>query len=237
MKLLIIEDEEDLREALCAGLTKKGYITDSAADGNEGFELAFVNDYDLILLDLNLPGMDGLTLLQKIREHDLQQKVLILSARSDYGQRIEGLDLGANDYLVKPFDFGELEARIRSLLRRSFTQHNTVIRFDRFRLDTCAHLVYTEDNQAVSLTPKEYAILEYLLLNRGKVISPEELIEHVWGSDDSLFSNAIKVHMSALRKKLAEFSANEIIINMRGAGYCIKNPVQNIASKLGRNQL
>ena len=127
MKLLIIEDEADLRNALCKGFTKKGYLADTAADGNEGYELAFVNKYDLILLDLNLPGMDGLTLLQKIRENDLRQKVLILSARSAYEQRIEGLDLGANDYLVKPFDFGELEARVRSLLRRDFTQHNTCL--------------------------------------------------------------------------------------------------------------
>ena len=114
MKLLIIEDEADLRNALCKGFTKKGYLADTAADGNEGYELAFINKYDLILLDLNLPGMDGLTLLQKIRENDLRQKILILSARSAYEQRIEGLDLGANDYLVKPFDFGELEARVPS---------------------------------------------------------------------------------------------------------------------------
>ncbi len=224
MRLLIIEDEPDLRSALCAGLTKKGYITDAAADGNEGYELALVNNYDLILLDLNLPGMDGLTLLKKIREKDLLQKVLILSARSAYEQRIEGLDLGANDYLVKPFDFGELEARVRSLLRRSFTQYNTVIHFDRFRLDTRVRLVYTDDNEVVNLTPKEFSILEYLLLNRGNVVSAGELIEHVWASDDSLFSNSIKVHMSALRKKLAAYSSNEIIINMRGSGYRIKKP-------------
>ena len=126
MKLLIIEDEEDLLAALKAGFEKKGYVVDAAVDGTDGCELAFINDYDLILLDLNLPGMDGLEILKKIRENDLHQKVLILSARSDYAQRIEGLDLGANDYLVKPFDFGELEARVRSLLRRSFTQMGAV---------------------------------------------------------------------------------------------------------------
>ena len=223
MKLLIIEDEADLRHALCRGLAKKGYVTDGAADGTEGYEFAFVNQYDLILLDLNLPGMDGLTLLRKIREQNLQQKVLILSARSSVEQRIEGLDLGANDYLVKPFDFGELEARIRALLRRDFIQHDTVLSFGCFRLDTKTRLVYTEQGGEVNLTQMELAILEYLLLNRGRVVSPEELIEHVWGSDDSFFSNSVKVHMSALRKKLAAYSDEELIVNTRGAGYCMKN--------------
>ncbi|WP_087064506.1 response regulator transcription factor [Intestinibacillus massiliensis] len=233
MKLLIVEDEGDLRNALCEGLTKKGYLIDAASDGNEGYELAFVNHYDLILLDLNLPGMDGLALLKKIREHDLQQKVLILSARSDYGQRIEGLDLGANDYLVKPFDFGELEARIRSLLRREFMQNNTILCFGCFRFDTLKHTVCTEQNDPIALTPKEFAILEYLLLNRGRVVSTEELIEHVWDSDDSFFSNAVKVHVSALRKKLGAFSRQEIIINVRGAGYCIQTQEQRASSQSG----
>lgn len=227
MKLLIVEDEADLRNALYAGLTKKGYVTDTAADGNEGYELACINQYDLILLDLNLPGMDGLTVLQKIHAHHRQQKVLILSARSAYEQRIEGLDLGANDYLVKPFDFGELEARVRALLRREFMQHDAVIRFDRFYMDTRTRLVNTDQGETVNLTPKEFAILEYLLLNRGRVISPEELIEHVWDSDDSFFSNALKVHMSALRKKLGAFSGGVIITNTRGAGYCIQSPAEN----------
>ncbi len=237
MKLLIIEDEEDLLTALKAGFQKKGYVIDAALDGTQGLELAFVNQYDLILLDLNLPGIDGLEILREIRKNDLKQKILILSARSDYGQRIEGLDLGANDYLVKPFDFGELEARVRSLLRRSFTQNNTVLSFDRFYLDTCAHSLYTDQDEGIDLTPKEYSILEYLLLNRGKAVSTEEIIEHVWVSDDSLFSNAIKVHMSSLRKKLGAYTDQELITNMRGAGYCIPHAVQNIATKLRRNKV
>ena len=230
MKLLIIEDEEDLLRALKAGFEKKGYAVDVAADGTEGCELAFINDYDLIILDLNLPSMDGLEILRHIRENDLKQKVLILSARSDYAQRIEGLDLGANDYLVKPFDFGELEARVRSLLRRSFTQNNVILKFSKFSLDTDA-------GETIDLTPKEYAILEYLLLHRGKAISAEELIEHVWFSDSSLFSNAIKVHVSTLRKKLAAYTEEELVTNMRGAGYCILKPVQNIDKKLRRMNL
>lgn len=237
MKLLIIEDEEDLLDALKTGFEKKGYVVDTAADGTDGGELAFVNDYDLILLDLNLPGMDGLEILKKIRENDLRQKVMILSARSDFAQRIEGLDLGANDYLIKPFDFGELEARVRSLLRRSFTQNNVIMKFGKFSLDTCAHLLYADSRERVDLTPKEYSILEYLLLNRGKAVSAEELIEHVWLSDSSLFSNAIKVHMSTLRKKLAAYTDQELITNLRGAGYCIPKAVQSIEAKLRRNTL
>ena len=237
MKLLIIEDEEDLLAALKAGFEKKGYVVDAAVDGTDGYELAFINDYDLILLDLNLPGMDGLEILKKIRENDLNQKVLILSARSDYAQRIEGLDLGANDYLVKPFDFGELEARVRSLLRRSFTQMGAVLKFGRFSLDTCAHLLYTDQDEIIDLAPKEYSILEYLLLHRGKAVSAEELIEHIWLSDSSLFSNAIKVHVSTLRKKLAAHTDQELITNLRGAGYCILKPVQNIDAKLRRPNL
>ena len=233
MKLLIVEDESDLRDALCAGLAKKGFLTDEASDGNEACELAFVNKYDLILLDLNLPGMDGLDLLKKIRENDLQQKVLILSARSNYEQRIAGLDMGANDYLVKPFDFGELEARIRSLLRREFTQNNTILCFDCFHLDTQKHIVYAKQDELLSLTPKEFSILEYLLLNRGRVISSEELIEHVWGGEDSFFSNAVKVHVIGLRKKLGVFSDKEVIMNVRGAGYCIQTQEQYSASQRG----
>ena len=237
MKLLIIEDEEDLLAALKAGFEKKGYVVDAADDGLNGCELAFINHYDLIILDLNLPSMDGLEILRHIRENDLNQKVLILSARSDYAQRIEGLDLGANDYLVKPFDFGELEARVRSLLRRSFTQLGVVLTFGRFSLDTCAHLLFTDAGDKIDLTPKEYAILEYLLLHRGRAVSAEELIEHVWLSDSSLFSNAIKVHISTLRKKLAAYSDEELIKNLRGAGYCVPRPVQNIDAKLRRTKL
>ncbi len=237
MKLLIIEDEEDLLRALKTGFEKKGYAVDTAADGTDGCEFAFINDYDLILLDLNLPGMDGLDILKKIRENDLRQKVLILSARSDYAQRIEGLDLGANDYLVKPFDFGELEARVRSLLRRNFTQNNVILKFERFFLDTCAHLLYTDTEEKIDLTPKEFSILEYLLLHRGKAVSAEELIEHIWLSDSSLFSNSIKVHVSTLRKKLASYTDCELITNMRGAGYCIPHAVQSIDAKLRRNTL
>lgn len=222
MKLLIIEDEEDIIDALAYGFRKLGYVVDTAIDGEEGLELIYINQYDLIILDLNLPSMDGLDILAKIREEDEESKILILSARSEYIDRIKGLDMGANDYLVKPFDFGELAARVRSLLRRNFIQQNSKIKFGNIIIDTAARVVYSDKKQKIDLAPKEFSILEYLINNKGRVVSAEELIEHIWSSDASMFSNAIKVHVSTLRKKLSEYSEGEIISNIRGAGYIIK---------------
>ncbi|MDR2973780.1 MAG: response regulator transcription factor [Propionibacteriaceae bacterium] len=220
MKLLIIEDEEDLLDALKRGFEQKGHVVDTAADGREGAGLADAHDYDVVILDLSLPSMDGLDVLKHIRAHGLEQRVLILSARSTFEQRVEGLDLGADDYLVKPFDFGELEARVRSLLRRGFANDEVVFHFGVFSLDSADHTLRAGD-QPVPLTPKEYDILEYLLANHGNPVTPEDLIEHVWQSDLSMFSNSVKVHMSALRRKLGEHSDVDHIIHIRGAGYAI----------------
>ncbi|MEG1427855.1 MAG: response regulator transcription factor, partial [Oscillospiraceae bacterium] len=179
MKLLIIEDEVDLAKALQRGFKKSGFASDFAVDGAEGYELYLINEYDLIILDLNLPTMDGIEILEKIRSADKLQRVIILSARSAIEDRIAGLDLGANDYLAKPFDFGELNARVRSLLRRSFIQEGTVV--------CCGDLCIHTDRKAVTIgakkietTAKEYGLLEYLILHAGETISAEELIEHVW---------------------------------------------------------
>jgi DNA-binding response OmpR family regulator len=221
MRLLIIEDEEDLLKALLHGFKKLGYIADGSADGREGLEMAQLGGYDLIVLDLNLPGIDGIDILREIKVTDAMQKILILSARSDYPERIRGLDLGANDYLVKPFDFGELEARVRSLLRRNFMQNDAVIYCSGFSLDTAKRRVYTKDGQTVELAPKEYGIFEYLALHRGMPVSAEELIRHLWEEDADMFSNAVKVHISGLRRKLGAFSKENIITNIRGVGYII----------------
>lgn len=220
MKLLLIEDEEDLIEALEYGLRKQGYIVDTAMDGREGLDLSYINEYDLIILDLNLPSMDGLDILKEIRKRDQICKILILSARSDYDQRIEGLDYGANDYLVKPFDFGELLARIRALLRRQFIQQDPKLKHGFLVLDTTKRLV-TYDGFQIELSPKEFSILQYLMINQDRTISAEELMEHVWHSDNDMFSNAVKVHISTLRKKIAQYTEEEIISNIRGAGYII----------------
>lgn len=221
MKLLVIEDEADLCAALAKGLRKCGYLVDTSNDGLEGLEMAHINSYDLIVLDLNLPGIDGMDILTELRRDDLETRVLILSARTGIEQRIRGLDSGANDYLVKPFDFGELAARVRSLLRRSFSQENSVVEFFGMSFDTITRSVHTGDGETVALSPKELAILEYLLLRRGRPVCMEELIEHVWEDDSSLFSNAVKVHVSTLRKKLSAHCEGEIIRWVRGVGYVI----------------
>lgn len=220
MKLLLIEDEEDLVEALAYGLRKSGYAVDTAMDGQDGLELAFINEYDLIILDLNLPSMDGLDILTEIRKINQEIKILILSARSNFEQRIEGLDLGANDYLVKPFDFGELLARVRALLRRTFIQQDTRLKYGKLIVDTAKRCATYQDD-LIELSPKEFSILEYLMTHQGRAISAEELMEHVWHSDNDMFSNAVKVHISTLRKKISSVCSDEVISNIRGAGYII----------------
>lgn len=227
MRLLIIEDEEDILNALDYGFRKLGYVVDTASDGEEGLELVYINNYDLVILDLNLLSIDGLDILSRIRKDNEEIKILILSARSEYIDRIKGLDMGANDYLVKPFDFGELVARVRALLRRSFTQSTSKIKCGNMIIDTSARAVYSDKNERLDLAPKEFAIFEYLIANKGRAVSTEELIEHIWGEDASMFSNSIKVHVSNLRKKLSEYSDSDIISNIRGAGYIINEVEDN----------
>lgn len=220
MKLLIVEDDPDLSRLLQKGLTKKGYVAEIASDGIEGCSQAFINDYDLVILDLNLPGLDGMEVLSKIRRDKPDQRILILSARSQVEDRVKGLNMGANDYLTKPFDFAELEARISALLRREFSQAAPVICWGPLSLNTRTK-VLTCGETVLNLPPKEFSILEYLLYNQGRTVSTEELIEHVWHSDVDLFSITIKPHMSRLRKKLLEHTGSEVICTVRGCGYLI----------------
>lgn len=221
MKLLIVEDEIDLLSALKKGFIKMGYAVDTAEDGEEGAFLASVNEYDVIVLDLNLPSRDGLDVLREIRARSLTQKVIILSARSTVSDKVLGLDMGANDYLAKPFDFFELAARVRSLARRSFVQTGIVVQAGEVRLDTASRSV-TYAGKHIDLAPKEYAILEYLALHQGQVISAERLIEHVWESDVDMFAASVKVHISNIRKKLSDATGNELIQTKRGSGYIIE---------------
>lgn len=214
MKLLVIEDERDLLTAVAHGLKKKGYAVDCASDGEEGLYLIEVNQYDLVVLDLNLPKIDGLTVLEEIRKQDKQLRVLILSARSSVEERIEGLDTGANDYLIKPFHFEELDARIRNLLRRSFIQKDVCLRCGCVTLDTASRIAY-EGSRILTLTKTELAILEYLILHKGMPVSTEQLMEHVFDSDTDPFSNTIKVHIYSLRRKMK----HNLIQNIRGQGY------------------
>lgn len=223
MKLLIVEDEIMLLNLIVKGLKKSGYAVDQAEDGEKALEQYETNEYDLIVLDLNLPKIDGIDVLTTIRSTDPNVKILILSARSEIEDRITGLDLGANDYLVKPFDFRELEARIRSLLLRNFTQEDNVLSYKNIVLDMKRKSVTYEHN-LIDLTKKEYGILEYLMLHKDEVISTEQLIEHVWESNADLFSNSFKFHMSSLKKKLASvIGDSSIISNLRGQGYIINS--------------
>jgi DNA-binding response OmpR family regulator len=242
MKLLVVEDEIMMQNIIAKGLRKSGYAVDVALDGQEALDCFEVNEYDLIVLDLNLPKVDGMEVLRRIREEDQEVKILILSARSNVVDRIKGLDAGSNDYLVKPFDFHEFEARIRCLLRRSFVQKETMILHGNIQVDTARKEVsvlqetyvgdtptYTNQSMAlettnwskVDLTRKEYSLLEYLIMNRNRVISAEELIEHVWDSEVDLFSNSLKFHMSSLKRKLVSGGADTSIKNLRGQGYMI----------------
>lgn len=221
MRILLVEDEEMLSGIVAKGLRTAGYAVDTALDGEEALYQYEVNDYDLIVLDLNLPLIDGIEVLQKIRETDHTTKILILSARSEVDDRILGLDKGANDYLIKPFDFGELEARIRNLLRREFVQMPAILKADEITVDT--KLKKAECNgQPLNLPRKEYAILEYLVIHKNEVISSEQLVEHIWDNEFDPFSNALRYHISSLKKKLSEVSEKELIKTIRGQGYVIE---------------
>jgi len=216
MKLLIVEDEESLNKVLVKVLRKLGYTTDSAFDGEEAVDLYFENNYDLVILDLNLPKLDGMDVLKAIREDHTQLPVLILSARSEIHDKIQGLDDGANDYLTKPFHFDELTARVRALLRRNFQMSGTKIEIGDVALDT-ANKTFTVGKNPVSLSKKEYGIMACLMLRKGETISAQKLIESVWESDTEEMEKSFYVHISTLRQKLPK----DFIKNVRGQGYYV----------------
>lgn len=220
MKILVVEDEERLLESIREGLVHSGYVVDTALDGEEGSFMAFTNDYDLIILDINLPKKDGFEILREIRERDREVNIIMLTALSDVDDRVRGFDLGANDYVLKPFHFEELKARIRSLLRRQTTIKDAVIETSGISFDTTKR-TFMIDGENLRLTAKEAGILEFLFFNLGRYVTTEELMEHVWNDEVDLFSNVVRVHMSALRKKLKARLGKNIIRNEIGKGYII----------------
>ncbi|MEX3743770.1 MULTISPECIES: response regulator transcription factor [Lysinibacillus] len=220
MRILVVEDEIDLQEAIAEGLRMEGYAVDTCSNGEDAYELAYVENYDLIILDLNLPKIDGLKVLEKIREENNELKVLILSARSSVNDKVKGLDIGANDYLTKPFEFAELEARIRNLLRRKFVQENSLLSCGNINIDLSKRTAFVDEKELI-LTKKEFALLEYFLLNQEKVVSQEELIEHVWDGNADSFSGAIRVHIATLRKKMKVLLDYDPIRTKIGEGYFI----------------
>lgn len=225
MRILIVEDSRRLRESLADGLQSAGYAVDSVADGREGLRYARATAYDAIVLDIMLPELDGLSLLKQFREAHGTTPVLILSAQDRVEQRVEGLRLGADDYLVKPFAFDELLARIEALCRRSRGISSNVRRIGGVTLDLALKQFSTAGGE-VTLGPRDYAILEYLFLNAGRTVSRAELEEHVYASDKQVWSNAVDSAIAAIRKKLAESGVKDLIETRRGHGYVVHAPAQ-----------
>ena len=221
MKLLLVEDSARLRATLEQGLRKAGYAVDTAKDGREGLWLATENEYDVIVLDLMLPEIDGLTVLRKLREQGKSTHVLILSAKDLVEDRIQGLRHGADDYLVKPFSFDELCARIEALVRRSYRAKNPVIHIGPLEINTAARRVAYAGRE-VKLTPREYSLLEILALRAGEVVSRGELWERLYEFDSEAASNVVDVLVYSLRKKLDPDDPQSLIKTRRGQGYLIE---------------
>ena len=221
MRLFIVEDEKEICDTVAKSLYDAGYEVDTCYDGEEALAGILTENYDLVVLDLNLPGMDGMEILKELRQENEETKVLILSARGQIADKVEALDAGANDYMEKPFHLQELEARIRSLTRRKFVQKDICLKCGDISFDTMKREAAAK-GKPVLLTRKENGILEYLLLNQGRPVSQEELIEHVWDASVDSFSGSIRVHMSSLRRKLRAVLGYDPILNKVGEGYQIR---------------
>ncbi|HEX6899816.1 MAG TPA: response regulator transcription factor [Thermoanaerobaculia bacterium] len=221
MKLLVIEDSERLRRSLGHGLRRAGFAVDLTPDGREGLAYAEINDYDVIVLDLMLPGMDGLTILRTLRQKGRKTHVLILSAKDQVQDRILGLELGADDYLVKPFAFEELCARVRALIRRRYETKSPSIHLGEVEIDTARQSVLVQ-GEPVALTPTEYALLELLALRRGRVVTREQILAQLYESEDEVASNVVEVLVCSLRKKIQPAGTPPVIVTRRGRGYLIE---------------
>jgi DNA-binding response OmpR family regulator len=224
MRLLVVEDELDIAHAVAKGLRQQGYAVDVAYDGEQGWKLAEVNEYDLLILDLNLPEMDGLELCRRLRASRPSLLILMLTARSLPDERVTGLEQGADDYLVKPFYFAELTARIRALLRRDMRVRTPLLQFKDLKVDPTARVVW-QDNHRLELTSKEFGILEYLLRHQGEIISQETLLEHVWDMQANPLTNTVRVHINSLRRKLEDVAEMpRYIETIIGQGYRLGEP-------------
>ncbi len=221
MRVLIVEDEKDLASIVKMGLEEEGYIVDVAHDGEEGLYMALNYPLDAILLDIMLPIMDGLTLLSTIRKKGIKTPVLLLTARDALMDKIEGLDTGADDYLTKPFEFTELVARLRSLIRRGGEAKEAVLRISDLEINTASHEV-SRSGEPIKLSAREYALLEYLAYNAGKVVTRTQIVEHIYNEDAEMDSNVVDVYINYLRKKIDKEPWVKLIQTIRGAGYILK---------------
>ncbi len=221
MKVLVIEDSERLQRSLRAGLSRSGFAVDCVADGEDGLQWATHGKYDVIVLDLMLPKVPGLTVLRQLRSNGSNVHVLILSARDQVAARIEGLQLGADDYMTKPFDLDELVARLRALIRRKYGGKSPVHHVGALRLDTGRRAVFAGEAQ-LALTKSEYAVLEYLVARRGSVVSKVELLDHLYAGAGHGSENAVEVLIHELRKKVRAVGHDDVVRTHRGHGYVIE---------------
>ena len=219
MRILIVEDDELLAAGLAISLALPGYAVDRAVSGEKALLSLGAEHYDLVVLDIGLPGQDGFAVLSKLRERGLTVPVLILTARDAVADRVRGLDLGADDYMVKPFALGEFEARVRALLRRGHHAQSARLSYGRLTMDTLAHRAWLGDTQ-LGLTAREWGVLEYLLLRQGQVLSKDKIMQAVCNWDEEISANAVEVYMSRLRAKLEP--AGIKIRTIRGFGYLLE---------------
>ena len=220
MRILLVEDDADAAAVLARGLRERAYAVDTASDGLQALDLAATNDYDLIVLDLLLPHVDGLEVCRRLRRDGLTTPILMLTARGEPDQRVQGLDVGADDYLPKPYHFPELLARARALLRRGPALASAVLTVDDLAIDTRAQEVRRAERQ-IQLTTKEYALLEYLARRQGEVVGRAAIAEHVWDDSFDPMSNLIEVYIQRLRRKIDDGESVKLIQTRRGAGYCL----------------
>lgn len=225
MRILIIEDEIDLAQTLARCLSEEGYVIDIADNGEEGLILAESDMYDLIILDLMLPRLDGMEIIRRLRDRRIKTVVLMLTARDTLTDKVKGLDAGADDYLTKPFALAELLARVRALLRRESQEKSNILQVEDLVMDTLTHRVYRGDRE-ISLTSKEYALLEYLIRNQNRVLSRTQIAEHVWNDDLNIMSNIVDVYIRYLRRKVDDDFEPKLICTIRGSGYCLRSPAK-----------
>jgi len=223
MRILLVEDDADLAQFIRKGLKEECYAVDVAADGEAGLALALDNPYDLLILDVMLPKLDGLTLCRRVRDKGITTPVLLLTARNTVETKVSGFDTGADQFLPKPFAFAELLARVRALLRRGSSQQVAHLQAVDLRLDPTSHRVW-RGGQEISLTNKEYALLEFLLRNKNRVLTRTAIIEHVWDISYDPMTNIVDAHIRALRAKIDRDFSPPLIATVPGAGYMLEEP-------------
>lgn len=221
MRILIAEDEEDLNGIITQKLKSDGYSVDSCYDGEEAMDILSYTDYDAVILDIMMPNADGYAVLQFLRDRGKTTPVLFLTARDSVADRVKGLDSGANDYLVKPFSFEELSARLRAMMRASFGLVKNILSIADLTMDCAAHIV-KRGGKEISLSKKEYELLEYLMHNQGVVLSREKIEDHIWNFDYEGGTNVVDVYISYLRKKIDGGQEHKLIHTVRGKGYVLR---------------